>query len=52
MVNDGLSNFADSIPDLIQKKFGDSINKIQAIYEKQMNSLVKSVLVFHPGFLE
>ena len=52
MVNDGLSNFADTIPDLIQKKFGNSKNKIQAIYERQMNSLVKSVLVFHPGFLE
>jgi hypothetical protein len=52
MVNDGLSNFADTIPDLIQKKFGNSENEIQAIYERQMNSLVKSVLVFHPGFLK
>ena len=52
MVNDGLSNFADTIPDLIQKKFGNSKNGIQAIYERQMNSLVNSVLVFHPGFLE
>jgi hypothetical protein len=34
MVNDGLSNFADTIPDLIQKKFGNSKNEIQAIYER------------------
>ena len=52
MVNDGLSDFADTFPDLIQKKIGDSENEIQAIYEKQMNNLVKSVLVYHPGFLE
>ena len=51
MVNDGLSNFADTIPDLIQKKFGNSKSKIQAIYEKHMNSLVKSALVFHLNFL-
>jgi hypothetical protein len=52
MVNDGLNDFADTIPDLIQKKFGNSENEIQAIYERRKNSLVKSVLVFHPGFLE
>jgi hypothetical protein len=52
MVNDGLSNFADTIPDLIQKKFGNSENEIQAIYDRQMNSLVESVLVFQLGFLE
>jgi hypothetical protein len=53
MVNDGLSNFTDTIPDLVQKKFGSSKNEIQAIDERQMFSLVKSVLVFHrPGFLE
>ena len=52
MVNDGLSNFADTIPDLIQQKFEKSENEIQAIYERQMNSLVRSVLVFHPGNLE
>jgi hypothetical protein len=52
MVNDGLSDFADSILDLIQKKFGNSENEIRPIYERQMNSLVKSVLVFHPCFLE
>jgi hypothetical protein len=27
-------------------------NGIQAIYERQMNGRVKSVLVFHPRFLE
>ena len=52
MVNDGLSNFADTIPDMIQKKFGNSKNEIQAIYDRQMNSLVESVLVFQLGFLE
>ena len=52
MVNDGLSNFAGTIPDLVQKKFGNPKNEIQAIYERQMNSLVKRVLVSHPGFLE
>jgi hypothetical protein len=54
MMNDTrLSNFADTIlPDLIQKKFENSENEIQAIYERQMNSIVKSVLVFNPSFLE
>jgi hypothetical protein len=52
MANNGLSNFADTNTDMIQEKFGNSKKEIQAIYEKQMNNLVKCVLVFHPGFLE
>ncbi len=49
MVNDGLSNFANTIPDLIQKKFGNSKKKFRQSMRGKWIGLWR---FFNPNFLE
>jgi hypothetical protein len=51
-VTDGLRKYSAVGSALVREKFGGSKEDLYAIYDNQMNHVVKNVLLFYPGLLQ